>query len=70
MSPYSGAFEQLFCPGGGAFASSFSKNANSWGSARGGGGGMGTTGIDDALQRLHDNEYFACMNALKLYFDC
>ena len=38
LSPYPGAFEQLFCPGGGAFASSFSKNANSRGSARGGGG--------------------------------
>ena len=39
MSPYPGAFEKLFCPSGGAFASSFSKNANSRGSARGGGGG-------------------------------
>ena len=38
LSPYPGAFEQHFCPGGGAFASSFSKNANSRGSARGGGG--------------------------------
>ena len=49
MSPYPGAFEQHFCPGGGAFASSFSKNANSRGSVRGGGGmggGMGTAGID------------------------
>ena len=39
MSPYPGAFEQLFCPSSGAFASSFSKNANFRGSARGGGGG-------------------------------
>ena len=38
LCAYPGAFEQLFCPGGGAFASSFSKNANSRGSARGGGG--------------------------------
>ena len=38
LSPYPRAFEQPFCPGGGAFASSFSKNANSRGSARGGGG--------------------------------
>ena len=41
LSPYPGAFEQLFCPGGGAFASSFSKNANSRVSAGGGGGGDG-----------------------------
>ena len=38
LSPYPGAFEQNFCPGGGAFASSFLKNANSRGSARGGDG--------------------------------
>ena len=36
LSPYPGAFEQLFCPGGGAFASLLSKNPNSRGSARGG----------------------------------
>ena len=43
LCAYPGAFEQLFCPGGGAFASSFSKNANSRGQP---GGGMGTAGID------------------------
>ena len=47
LSHHPGEFEQLFCPGGGAFASLFSKNPNSRGSAGGGGGGvMGTVGID------------------------
>ena len=48
LSPYPGAFEQNFCPGGGAFASSFLKNANSRGSARG--GGWPWLELTDALQ--------------------
>ena len=39
LSPYPGAFLSRRCSG--AFASSFSKNANSRGSAQGGGGGGG-----------------------------
>ena len=39
FSYHPGAFEQLFCPGGGAFASLFSKNLNFGGSVGGGGGG-------------------------------
>ena len=47
LSHHPGALEQLFCPGGRAFASLFPKNPNSRGSAwGGGGGGMGTAGID------------------------
>ena len=49
LSYHPGAFvnEQLFCLGGWAFASLFSKIPNSRGSARGGGGGgMGIVGID------------------------
>ena len=52
MSPYSGAFEQLFCPGGGAFASSFSKNANSRGQP--GGGGWALLELTDALLRAQE----------------
>ena len=42
LSPYPGAFEQRFVLGCGAFASLVSKHPNS----KGGGGGMGTAGID------------------------
>ena len=47
LSPYPGAFEQRFCPGGGAFASLLSKNPNSRGSARW--GGWAVLELTDAL---------------------
>ena len=49
FEPPPGAFEQLFCPGGGAFASLFSNNPNFQGSARGrGGGGWALLELTDA----------------------
>ena len=49
LSYHPGAFEQLFCSGSGAFASLFSKNPNSRGSARGGrDGGWALLELTDA----------------------
>ena len=49
LRPHPGAFRQLMRPHPGIFAHFFLKNANACGLARGlggGGGGMGTAGID------------------------
>ena len=48
MSPYPGAFEQLFCPGGGAFASLFKKVLIP-GGRPGGGGRWALLELTDAL---------------------
>ena len=66
MSPYPGAFEQLFCPGGGAFASSFSKNANSRGSAWGGGGG-GRWALLELTDALFSNLTCVCYSHYQSY---
>ena len=80
MSPYPVAFEQLFCPGSGAFASLFSKNPNLMGVSPGGGGGGGGRAralleLTDALpndqpfinliiQNVENTQNTACLNTL------
>ena len=51
LRPHPGAFRQLMCPHPREFAHSFQKNANARGLAPGGGGGMGTAGIDSVMHK-------------------
>ena len=58
LRPHPGEFRQLMCPHPGEFAHFLKRNANARGLARGGGGGMGTGGID------------SCINADKVTWAC